>query len=140
MATVLVADDDTDIRELVARTLRSRGHRILAVEDGARAVEAARSGIVDLAVLDVTMPHKTGLEVCRELRAATSTAALPIILLTARTAEADEDAGFGRGADIYMTKPFSTRDLCEKVSTLLSRTPSQRFRDRRAAAARTPSA
>ena len=121
MATVLVADDDRDIRDLVVFKLEQQGHRVLAVADGPSALARATDEAVDLAVLDVMMPGVSGLDVCRALRARPESAALPVILLTARAQEADVAAGFGGGADDYVTKPFSPRELASRVSALLLR-------------------
>jgi CheY-like chemotaxis protein len=87
MASVLVADDDSDIRELVAYKLAQGGHQVTVVEDGLSALNAVRDGSVELALLDIRMPGMSGLDVCRELRAAPETETLPVILLTARSQE-----------------------------------------------------
>ncbi|MER7900700.1 response regulator [Streptomyces sp. NPDC096046] len=121
MARVLIADDDTDIRELVAFKLTNDGHEVTAVEDGLRALQAIREQTVDLALLDIRMPEMSGLDVCRTLRAAAETAALPILLITARSQEGDIEAGFAAGADDYITKPFSPRELSRRVEAVLIR-------------------
>ncbi|MEJ7795005.1 MAG: response regulator [Nocardioides sp.] len=121
MARILVADDDVDIRELVEFKLSTMGHDIVAVGDGAAAVEACRAQKPDLAVLDVMMPGVSGLDAIREIRADPALADLPIILLTARAQESDVETGFGSGADDYITKPFSPRELASRVQALLSR-------------------
>ncbi|MFJ6000440.1 response regulator transcription factor [Streptomyces sp. NPDC092370] len=121
MARVLVADDDTDIRELVAFKLTSDGHEVTAVEDGLRALQAIQEGKVDLALLDIRMPEMSGLDVCRTLRAAPETAALPILLITARSQEGDVEVGFAAGADDYIIKPFSPRELSRRVEAVLAR-------------------
>ena len=115
MARILVADDDVDIRELVEFKLSTLGHEITAVADGAAAVEAC------LAVLDVMMPGVSGLEAIRAIRADPGLADLPVILLTARAQESDVESGFDSGADDYITKPFSPRELAARVEALLSR-------------------
>src|SRR3954451_5218824 len=89
MVTVLVADDDADIRDLVVFKLEQAGHHVIAVGDGAAALTAAREHAPDLAVLDIMMPGMSGIDVCRELRASPATAHLPVIFLTARAQEAD---------------------------------------------------
>jgi len=121
VARILVADDDVDIRELVEFKLSTMGHDIVAVGDGAAAVEACRAQKPDLAVLDVMMPGVSGLDAIREIRADPALADLPIILLTARAQESDVETGFGSGADDYITKPFSPRELASRVQALLSR-------------------
>ena len=122
VSTILVADDDRDIRELVVFKLESQGHRVVAVADGPSALAGAREQDVDIAVLDWMMPGMSGLDVCRALRELPETSTLPIILLTAKAQEADVAAGFGGGADDYVTKPFSPRELASRVSALLLRT------------------
>ncbi len=120
MARIVVADDDTDIRELVEFKLASMGHQITAVGDGAAAYEACRAERPDLAVLDVMMPGTSGLEAIKMLRADPDLRTLPVILLTARAQESDVENGLDSGADDYMTKPFSPRELGERVEALLA--------------------
>ncbi|MFJ9902558.1 response regulator transcription factor [Streptomyces sp. NPDC101152] len=121
MAHVLIADDDADIRDLVAFKLTQNGHRVTAVEDGMAALRTAREQPVDLALLDIRMPGMSGLDVCRELRAAAETATLPVIMITARSQEGDIEVGFAAGADDYIIKPFSPRELSSRVVAVLSR-------------------
>ena len=118
MARILVADDDVDIRELVEFKLSTLGHDVVAVSDGAAAVEACQAQRPDLAVLDVMMPGVSGLDAIRADPALTD---LPVILLTARAQESDVETGFDSGADDYITKPFSPRELAARVETLLAR-------------------
>ena len=122
MARIVVADDDVDIRELVEFKLSTMGHDIVAVGDGAAALEACRAQKPDLAVLDVMMPGVSGLDAIRMIRADADLLDLPVILLTARAQEADVETGFDSGADDYITKPFSPRELAARVEALLSRT------------------
>ena len=119
MARILVADDDVDIRELVEFKLSTLGHEIVAVNDGAAAVEACREHRPDLAVLDVMMPGMSGLDAIRVIRSDPSMADIPVILLTARAQETDVETGFDSGADDYITKPFSPRKLVERINTIL---------------------
>ena len=121
MARILVADDDVDIRELVEFKLSTMGHDIVAVGDGAAAVEACRAQKPDLAVLDVMMPGVSGLDAIREIRSDPALADLPVILLTARAQESDVETGFDSGADDYITKPFSPRELASRVEALLAK-------------------
>ena len=121
MARILVADDDVDIRELVEFKLTTMGHEIVAVGDGAAAIDACMAQKPDLAVLDVMMPGVSGLDAIRAIRAEPSLADLPVILLTARAQESDVETGFDSGADDYITKPFSPRELASRVQALLSR-------------------
>ncbi|BEL08796.1 hypothetical protein Q0Z83_069870 [Actinoplanes sichuanensis] len=121
MTTVLVADDDADIRDLVAFKLEQAGLEVLAVGDGQAAVDTARARLPALAVLDVSMPGLSGIDVCRMLRSDPSTAGMLIIMLTARVQEQDVEGGFSAGADDYVTKPFSPRELVSRIQALLTR-------------------
>lgn len=123
MGTVLVADDDPDVRQLVAFKLRQAGHEVIDVGDGPCAIAAACDRPLDLAILDVTMPGLSGLEVCAALRSDARTAAVPVILLSARAHEGDAQRGLQAGAVAYVTKPFSPRELVERVETLLNGAP-----------------
>jgi DNA-binding response OmpR family regulator len=122
VTVVLVADDDADIRDLVSFKLQQAGHEVIPVEDGQAALEQARSRQPTLAVLDVSMPGLSGIDVCRMLRADPATAGILIIMLTARVQEQDVEGGFSAGADDYVTKPFSPRELVSRIQALLSRT------------------
>ena len=121
MSIVLVADDDADIRELVAFKLEQDGHEVHAVADGDAALRAIPEVQPDLVLLDVMMPRRTGLEVVEVLRADPQTAVLPVILLTAKAQEADLERGFTSGADDYIVKPFSPRELATRVRAVLAR-------------------
>ncbi len=121
MTVVLVADDDADIRDLVAFKLEQAGFEVISVEDGQTALEQAQTRNPTLAVLDVSMPGLSGIDVCRMLRADPATAGMLIIMLTARVQEQDVEGGFNAGADDYVTKPFSPRELVSRIQALLSR-------------------
>jgi two-component system response regulator MtrA len=121
MAKIVVADDDADIRDLVVFKLRQVGHDVVAVGDGEAAVAACRDQLPDLAVLDVMMPGMSGLDACRQLRSDPALTAMPVILLTARAQQADIEQGLEVGAEDYVLKPFSPRDLAERVSAVLGR-------------------
>ena len=121
MARILVADDDVDIRELVEFKLSTLGHDVVAVADGAAAIDACQASRPDLAVLDVMMPGVSGLDAIRAIRSDPGLADLPVILLTARAQESDVETGFDSGADDYITKPFSPRELASRVQALLTR-------------------
>ena len=121
LARILVADDDVDIRELVEFKLSTLGHEVVAVSDGAAAIDACQAHKPDLAVLDVMMPGMSGLDAIRVIRADPALADIPVILLTARAQETDVETGFDSGADDYITKPFSPRELGLRVQALLAR-------------------
>ena len=121
MSIILIADDDRDILDLVAFKLSAAGHELITATDGATALTEARRAVPDIVVLDVAMPGMSGLDVCRELRADAMTTDVPVILLTARDQAADVEAGFDVGADAYIVKPFSPRELQDRVTALLSR-------------------
>ena len=121
MTVVLVADDDADIRDLVAFKLEQAGFEVIAVADGQQALEQARTSRPTLAVLDVSMPGLSGIDVCRMLRADSATAGMMVIMLTARVQEQDVEGGFSAGADDYVTKPFSPRELVSRIQAMLSR-------------------
>ncbi len=118
---ILVVDDEPDIVELVAANLRKEGFEVKGVGDGARALSLAREEPFDLVVLDLMLPDVQGLDVCRALRRDVKTAAVPLIMLTARGEEIDKLIGFEVGADDYVTKPFSPRELVARVRALLRR-------------------
>ena len=120
MARIVVADDDADIRDLIALKLRQGGHEIEAVADGEAAVEACRASRPDLVLLDVMMPGMTGLDACRTLRQDDSFTDVPILLLTARAHDADVARGFTEGATDYVLKPFSPRELAARVESALT--------------------
>jgi DNA-binding response OmpR family regulator len=124
--TVLVADDDEDILQLVAFRLERAGYTVVTAADGQLALAAAREHQPDLAVLDVMMPGLNGYEVTRQLRADPATAHIPVILLTARVQEADVSRGFDAGADDYLRKPFSPQELRSRVQAILARRSSVR--------------
>ncbi|MGD7788912.1 response regulator transcription factor [Propionibacteriaceae bacterium Y1700] len=122
MATrVLVADDDDDIRELVTFKLTQAGYEVTAVPDGSSAADTLGAERYALAVLDVMMPGLSGLDVLRRVRRDEKCRDTKIILLTARSSDVDVDAGFSTGADDYLIKPFSPRELVHRVSALVGR-------------------
>lgn len=121
MPTILVADDDVDIRELVLFKLQQAGFAVRLAADGPSALEALEQEMVDAALLDITMPGVSGLDVCRALRRDPAMAGTAVILLTASAQEPDVQAGFRAGADDYITKPFSPRELLSRVQAVLAR-------------------
>jgi DNA-binding response OmpR family regulator len=118
---ILVADDDPDIRALVAYRLERAGYEVVAASDGAEALRLAFESEPDLAVLDVMMPRIDGYGVTRGLREHARTRDTPVILLTARVQEADVARGFDAGADDYIKKPFSPQELRARVQAVLGR-------------------
>ncbi|MEU6350918.1 response regulator transcription factor [Streptomyces sp. NPDC047072] len=118
-ARVLVAEDDPKQAEVIRRYLESEGHTALLVHDGRAALEEVRRHRPDLLVLDVMMPVVDGLDVCRVLRRESD---LPVLMLTARSTEEDLLLGLDLGADDYLTKPYSPRELMARIRTLLRRT------------------
>src|SRR3954469_5428269 len=120
-ATVLVIDDEKDLLELVRYNLEKEHIRVLTAGDGASGLEVGIKELPDLVILDLMMPGMTGLEVCRRLRAEQKTARTPIIMLTAKAAEADRGGGLEMGADDYVVKPFSPRELVARVRAVLRR-------------------
>jgi DNA-binding response OmpR family regulator len=115
---ILIADDEPDIVAPLSYALRRAGYEVDAVGDGEAALHAARASSYDVVVLDVMMPKLSGTEVCRRLRAES---AVPIIMLTAKDAEVDRVVGLELGADDYVTKPFSVRELISRVGAVLRR-------------------
>lgn len=118
---VLVADDDPDILDLVRYRLERSGYTVATAVDGNEAVRLAQELEPALAVLDVMMPCLNGFEVTRRLRENAVTARIPVILLTAKAQEADVQEGFAAGADDYIRKPFSPRELSARVQAVLGR-------------------
>ena len=121
MDTVVVAEDDPNIAGLLDLYLRQAGYRVLLAEDGERALELVGSAGPALLVLDIGLPAVDGLEVCRRVRAGAATATLPVLMLTARDDEIDRVLGLELGADDYVTKPFSPREVVARVRALLRR-------------------
>jgi two-component system, OmpR family, alkaline phosphatase synthesis response regulator PhoP len=119
---VLIVDDDTKIVELVKLYLVRDGYAVLSAYDGQEALRLAREAHPDLIVLDIMLPGVNGLDITRTLRTESS---VPIILLTAKTTEQDRIAGLDLGADDYVTKPFSPKELAARVRAVLRRTPDE---------------
>ncbi|OGO37671.1 MAG: DNA-binding response regulator [Chloroflexi bacterium RBG_16_57_8] len=119
---VLVVDDDVKTVELVRLYLNRDGYRVITANDGNEALRLAREAHPDLIVLDLMLPGSDGLQVCRTLRRESE---VPIIMLTARTTEDDKLAGLNVGADDYVTKPFSPKELAARVRTVLRRLPDE---------------
>lgn len=124
--TILVVDDEASIRELLAFNLTKEGYKVLSAEDGQQALDRLDSDTVHLVILDLMLPGIDGLEICRRIRRASQ---VPIIMLTARDSELDKVLGLELGADDYVTKPFSPRELVYRVRAILRRTESQSGQD-----------
>ena len=121
MAKILVVDDEPDAVELVEFNLKNAGFEVVTAADGAQALKKARAALPDLIVLDLMLPEVDGLEVCKLLRRDAATAGIPILMLTAKAAEIDRVLGLELGADDYVTKPFSPRELTLRIKGLLRR-------------------
>jgi DNA-binding response OmpR family regulator len=119
LPVVLCADDDEDILALVTLRLGRAGYEVVQATDGEQALRLARERRPALAVLDVMMPGRTGLEVLHALRADEATRGIRVILLSARVQDADVEGGLGAGADAYLAKPFRAAELVEKARELL---------------------
>jgi two-component system phosphate regulon response regulator PhoB len=115
-------DDDADIRDMLRFKLAKAGYEVHTEEDGETGLAAARELQPNLILLDWMMPRLTGPEVCRELRQEETDTRVPVILLTAKAQESDVQRGFAAGADDYISKPFSPRELVSRVNALLART------------------
>ena len=116
---LLIIDDDPHIRSVLRIALQQAGYEVSEAGDGAEGLAKARSGRFDLIVLDIGLPEKDGLAVCRDLR---TTDATPVLFLTARQDEIDRVLGFELGGDDYVTKPFSPRELVVRIAAILKRT------------------
>ncbi len=121
MSTILIVEDEPDIAELVAHTLTRAGYRTVLAASGPDALAQVRRAPPALVILDLMLPGLDGLAVCQAIRADPTTAAVPILILTARAQESDRVAGLELGADDYVTKPFSPRELAARVAALLRR-------------------
>ncbi len=122
MKRILILEDDKDIIELVRYNLEKEGFRVTAAEDGLTGLAQVKKSRPDLLLLDIMLPKLSGLEICKEIRRDPSLNQLPILMLTARGEEADRVVGLELGADDYVTKPFSPRELAARVKALLRRT------------------
>jgi DNA-binding response OmpR family regulator len=118
-ATILIADDEPNILISLEFLMKREGYEVKLARDGQEAVDAIVQHRPDLVLLDVMMPRKTGFEVCQEIRAHDAVKATRILMLTAKGRDTDVAKGLALGVDAYMTKPFSTRELVEKVRSML---------------------
>ena len=122
---ILVVDDEPEIIELVEFNLKQAGYAVTTAADGAEALKKIRTQKPDLIILDVMLPEMDGFEICKALRLDAATAKVPIIMLTAKAAEIDRVLGLELGADDYLTKPFSPRELMLRVKKILARSQHQ---------------
>jgi DNA-binding response OmpR family regulator len=118
---ILVVDDEPEAVELLEFNLKQAGYAVTTAGDGAEALKKARTQTPDLIVLDVMLPEMDGFEICKSLRLDSATAKIPIIMLTAKAAEIDRILGLELGADDYLTKPFSPRELLLRIKKILAR-------------------
>jgi CheY-like chemotaxis protein len=121
MAKILVAEDEPDIRDLIAFTLRFAGHDVITVGNGVEALESAPKEQPDLILMDVRMPRMTGYEACQRMKADPSVQHIPIVFLSAKGQDAEIRTGMEAGASEYLLKPFAPNELTEHVNELLER-------------------
>jgi DNA-binding response OmpR family regulator len=121
MQRVLIVDDDPDIQQLVSYNFSQAGFEVATAASGRKAIESVQKQLPDLIILDLMLPDIDGMEVCRTLRQRENTRQIPIIMLTARGEEIDRVIGFELGADDYVSKPFSTRELVLRVKSIFRR-------------------
>ena len=119
MAKILIVEDERDIRDLVAFTLRFAGHEVVAVGNGAEAVEAARTEMPELILMDVRMPRMTGYEACEAMKADPQLKDIPVVFLSAKGQDSEIKTGLNLGAAEYLLKPFAPMELTEHVAELL---------------------
>ena len=122
MARILVVEDERDLQEIIAYNLRQSGHAVTVVGSGRDALTAVADARPDLLLLDLMLPDVSGIEVCRKLKGDTATREIPIIMVTAKGDEVDRVVGFELGADDYVVKPYSLRELLLRVDAVLRRT------------------
>jgi len=121
LKTILIIEDEKDLAGLVAFNLEKEGYRILLAADGVMGLEKARTNSPDLILLDLMLPGLAGTEICKALKSGEKTSRIPVIILTAKGEEIDRVVGFEVGADDYVVKPFSTRELLLRVKAVLRR-------------------
>lgn len=126
MKTILIADDEENIRTLIETTLESSDCKLIQCNNGASAVELAEAQQPDLVILDWTMPRMNGLDALRSLRADSRTAKIPVIMLTAMGQEKSRSQGIEAGAHAYLVKPFSPLELLQKVQQIFATSPAGR--------------
>lgn len=122
MKTILVIEDERDLLDLISFNLEREGYKVLTALDGATGLEIARTGYPNLIILDLMLPGIMGTDICKILKKNEKTSAIPIIMLTAKGEEIDRVVGFEVGADDYVVKPFSNRELILRIKAVLRRT------------------
>jgi len=125
MSTVLLIEDDPDIRHLIAYKLGRGGLEVVEAADGMTGLREARRSPPDLVIIDARLPHLSGLDICRELRAGPGTAEVPVIMLTARASPHDLEQAFAAGATDYLAMPISPREVQERVDSALQNSASR---------------
>jgi len=123
--TILIVDDEEYIVTSLEYVMKSAGYEVVVAYDGEQAIEKVKETAPDLLILDVMMPKLDGFEVCEKIRANPLWESIRIIMLTAKGRDSERDKGISLGADAYMTKPFSTRDILKRVTELLGDTDTQ---------------
>jgi CheY-like chemotaxis protein len=121
MAKILVAEDERDIRDLIAFTLRFAGHEVLTANNGEEAVQLTAETLPDLVLTDVRMPKMTGYEACRLIKADPATQHIPVVFLSAKGQEAEVQSGLDAGGEEYLLKPFAPDQLTRRVAEILSK-------------------
>lgn len=120
MSRILVAEDQSDLREMITFTLRLAGHQVISTTDGAEALQQAQDTLPDLIILDLHMPRLTGYEVCRQLKALDAFQNTPVIIISAKGNADEIQAGLDAGASEYIRKPFPIENLTSRVQALLA--------------------
>ncbi len=121
MTKILIAEDEPDIRELVAFTLRFGGYEVITASNGEEAVQLARKEYPDLILMDVRMPRMTGYDACREIKSDSNLKDTPVVFLSAKGQESEIQTGIESGAEEYLLKPFAPDQLTERVRTILAK-------------------
>jgi len=121
MARILIAEDEPDIRELVAFTLRFAGHEVITTSNGEEALQQANQVIPDLILMDVRMPRMTGFEACRAMKTNPTLKDIPVVFLSAKGQDSEIQSGLDAGAEEYILKPFALDQLTERVKAILSK-------------------
>lgn len=121
MTKILIAEDEPDIRDLIAFTLRFAGHEVVTATNGEEAVQVAQKEAPDLIILDVRMPRMTGYDACRAIKSDPALNAVPVIFLSAKGQESEIQDGMNAGAEEYLLKPFAPDQLTDRVRSILAR-------------------